>query len=205
MSVSLLSSILVLMLIVLISSADEAIIYINSSSPLASNTTPCGNVTAPCYTFDLGLDVAQEKLKESHQISITLKVSQGEQYEHTSMTNGVFEEVNGLSIIGEVSNNRDILTTVSCLGEVGFSFTNISNITIYGIKFEGCGQLQNSTSYTSSNDDYVFLTFYVGLYFLYCQNVKLTAISVNNSSGTGVVLYNIGGTNVIENSKFTRL
>ena len=204
MSVSLLSSILVLMLIVLISSANEVIIYINSSSPLASNTTSCGIVSAPCYTFDLGLNVAQEKLMETHQISITLIVSQGEQYEHTSMTNGVFEEVNGLSIIGDVSNDGDILTIVSCQGKVGFSFTNVSNITIYGIKFEGCGQLQNSTSYTSSNEDNGFLTFYVGLYFLYCQNVKLTAISVNNSSGTGVVLYNIGGTNVIENSKFTQ-
>ena len=198
-----LSSILALMLVIFISSA-EVIIYINSSSPLASNTTSCGTVNAPCYTFDLGLDIAQERLMETHQLSITLMISQGEQYKHTSMTNGVFEEVNGLSIIGEVDNNGNILTTISCQGKVGFSFTNVSNITIYGINFEGCGQLQNSTSYTISNEDNGFLTFYVGLYFLYCQNVKLSAISVNNSSGTGVVLYNIKGNNVIENSKFTQ-
>ena len=195
-------SILVLMLAVLVTSADDVIIYINSSSPLASNTTSCGNVNAPCYTFDLGLDIAQEKLMETHQISITLIVSQGEQYEHTSMTNGVFEEVNGLSIIGEVSNDGDILTVVSCQGKVGFSFIKTSSIKISGIIFDRCGQLQNSTSYNYNEENKGFLTFYVGLYFLYCRDVNLTFVTVSSTPGTGIVFYNIGGTNIIENSAF---
>ena len=204
MRVSMLLSVIFVLIIILTVSADEVIIYINSSSPLASNTTSCGTVYAPCYIFDLGLDVAQEKLMETHQLSITLMISQGEQYKHTSMTNGLFNEVNGLSIIGEVDNDGAILTIVSCEGKSGFSFTHVSNITIFGMEFEGCGQLQTSTSYNFNNDNKGFLTFYVGLYFLYCQNINLTAISVFNSSGTGVVLYNIGGTNVIDKSTFSQ-
>ena len=198
------SFILVLMLVILITSADEVIIYINSSSPLASNTTSCGTVNAPCYTFDLGLDVAQERLMETHQLSITLIVSQGEQYKHTSMTNGVFNEVNGLSIIGEADNNGKILTTISCQGKVGFSFIKTSTIKISGIIFDKCGQLQNSTSYNYNKENKSFLTFYVGLYFLYCRDVNLTFVTVSSTPGTGIVFYNIGGNNVIENSAFFR-
>ena len=198
------TSILVLMIITLTVSADEVIIYINSSSPLASNTTSCGKATTPCYTFDLGLDVAQEKLMETHQLSITLMISQGEQYKHTSMTNGVFNEVNGLSIIGEVDNNGKILTTISCQGKVGFSFIKTFTIKISGIIFDKCGQLQNSTSYNYNKNNKGFLTFYVGLYFLYCRDVNLTFVTVSCTPGTGIVFYNIGGNNIIENSAFFR-
>ena len=186
---------------VLNTSADEVIIYINSSSPLASNTTSCGNVTTPCYTFDLGLDVAQEKAI-LYQTAIVIIVSEGE-YKHSNDTNGFFKEVNGLSLIGEVDNNGNILTTITCQGKVGFSFTRSLTINIYGINFDTCGQLQNSTSYISNiQEDKGFLTFYVGLYFLYCRDVNLTHVVVSSTPGTGIVFYNIGGTNIIENSAF---
>ena len=195
------SFILVLMLAVLVTSADDVIIYINSSSPLGSNTTSCGNVTTPCYTFDLGLDVAQEKAI-LYQTAITIIMSKGE-YKHSNETNGFFKGVNGLSIIGEVSDDGDILTTITCQGKVGFSFTRSLTIKIDGINFDRCGQLQNSTSYISNNqEDKGFITFYVGLYFLYCQDVNLTHIVVSATPGTGIVFYNIGGTNIIENSAF---
>ena len=192
--------VLVLMLVVLRTSANEVIIYINSSSPLASNTTSCGNVNTPCYTFDLGLNVAQERLMETHQTAIIIiLVSKGE-YKHSNETNGFFKEVNGLSIIGEVSNDGDILTTITCQGKVGFSFIKTSSIKISGIIFDRCGQLQNSTSYNYNEENKGFLTFYVGLYFLYCRDVNLTFVTVSSTPGTGIVFYNIGGTNIIENS-----
>ena len=191
-------SILVLMITTSIVSADDVIIYINSSSPLASNTTSCGIVSAPCYTFDLGLDVAQEKAI-LYQTAITIILSEGE-YKHSNDTNGLFKKVNGLSIIGEVHNDGEILTTISCQGKVGFSFINTSSIKISGVIFDRCGQLQNSTSYNKENKG--FLTFYVGLYFLYCRDVNLAFVTVSSTPGTGIVFYNIGGTNIIENSIF---
>ena len=175
-------------------------IYINESSPDAVNDTfNCGNVSAPCQSFDLGLDVAQYLLRNLAPSSITLLLAKGD-YEHNSDTNGIFNNVSKLSIIGQTNEEED-KTFVFC-NVSGFSFTNSDNIKIFGIAFIGCGQLQNSTSYYD-NSKSVFLKFYVGLYFLYCRNVTLKLIAVSNSTATGIVLYNTIGNNIIDNIRVT--
>ena len=165
-------------------------VYVNDSSPLASNSTSCGPVTEPCQTLDLGLDVIQYSLK-GHNVSdasVELIIADGE-YDHTNTSNGVFEHIDGIMISGSAA------TTVNCANDSGFSFIYSSHIVISGIEFIGCGQLQNSTSYTS---DTSFSLFYVGLYFLYCRDVNLTEVSVSHSQATGIVLYNIIGTNILD-------
>ena len=167
-------------------------VYVNDSSPLASNSTSCGPVTEPCQALDLGLDVIQYSLKRHNvsDASVELIIAEGE-YDHTNTSNGVFRDVNSIRITGETG----FKITVNCAGDSGFSFIYSSHIVINGIEFIGCGQLQNSTSYTSSTS---FSPFYVGLYFLYCRDVNLTGVSVSNSQATGIVLYNIIGTNILD-------
>lgn len=181
------------------SAVHERTIYINESSD-ANNSMTCGTLSAPCSTFDLGLEVAQYVLSQNPNTSITLLLAEGG-YEHNSDTNGKFNYVNNLSIIGQTAGD-DILTSILCNASCGFSFIDSYNIEIYGIAFVGCEQVQNSTGYYDS-EDMSFSLFHVGLYFLYCFNVNLTRITVNDSSATGIVLYNIVGTNIIDSIKVT--
>ena len=186
-----------LLFLFLVTSTASITVYVNDSSPFASNSTSCGAVTEPCETLDLGLDVIQSLLKgQEFQLSVELIIADGE-YDHTNTTNGVFKYVSHITISGQASfimGQASFSTVINCSNDSGFSFTNTFDITITGIEFIGCGQLQYSTSYAN---DTSFSLFYVGLYFLYCRDVNLTGISVTDSHATGIVLYNIIGTNII--------
>ena len=184
-----------LLFLFLVTSTASITVYVNDSSPFASDSTSCGAVTEPCETLDLGLDVIQSLLKDQEfQLSVELIIADGE-YDHSDTTNGVLKNVNGITITGQ-SGFEDInQTIVNCIDDSGFSFINSSNIIISGIEFIGCEQLQYSTS---NANDTSFSLFYVGLYFLYCRDVNLTGISVTDSHATGIVLYNIIGTNILD-------
>ena len=184
--------VLLVCLLLVSSIASEYTIYINGSSSDAINSTKCGSVTTPCNTFDIGLEVAQSLLKNN--MSVTLAVAEGE-YRHSSNTNGLFYEVFDFGIVGQGSTS----TVISCNNNSGFKFVKSYNIKVYGIAFIGCGQIQNSTSYNYKPNNSGFSLFHVCLYFLYCHNINLTSIAVIDSNATGIVLYNIFGTNVIDN------
>ena len=188
--------ILLLVTASLIPSSSSITVYVNDSSPLASNSTSCGPVTEPCQTLDLGLDVIQYSLKGHNvfDISVELIIADGE-YDHTNTSNGVFNDMIGIRITGQGVDETGFMTTVNCANDSGFSFIESFSIIISGIEFIGCGQLQNSTSYASNTS---FSLFYVGLYFLYCRDVNLTEVSVSDSQATGIVLYNIIGTNILD-------
>ena len=192
-----------LVLFLMISSTASITVYVDDSSPLSSNSSSCGDLTEPCETLDLGLDVIQHQRQLNPSTFFELMIADGD-YDHFNATNGVFKNVNGITITGQSSFEEMNITTVTCIDDSGFSFINSSNIIISGIKFIGCGQLQNSTSYNDTS----FSMFYVGLYFLYCRDVNLTDISVTDSHATGIVLYNIIGTNIlhtvtVSNNTFT--
>ena len=184
--------VLLVCLLLVSSIASEYTIYINGSSFDAINSTKCGTVSTPCQTFDIGLEVAQSLLKNN--MSITLAVAEGE-YRHSSNTNGLFYEVFDFGLVGQGSMS----TVISCNSNSGFRFVKSYNIKVYGIAFIGCGQMQNSTSYNYKQYNSGFYLFCVSLYFLYCHNINLTSIAVIDSNAIGIVLYNIVGTNVIDN------
>ena len=185
--------IMLLLSFLLVSSiASEYTIYINGSSSDAINSTKCGTVSTPCHTFDIGLEVAQSLLKNN--MSVTLAVAEGK-HRHSSNTNGLFYEVFDFGIVGQ----GIMSTVISCNNNSGFKFVKSYNIKIYGITFIGCGQIQNSTSHNYKQNNSGFSLFRVSLYFLYCHNINLTSIAVIDSNATGIALYNIVGTNVIDN------
>ena len=180
-----------LLFLFLVTSTASITVYVNDSSPLSSNSSSCGDLSEPCETLDLGLDVIQNLLKgQDFKLSVQLIIAAGE-YNHINTSNGIFKNINHLKITGQANSS----TFINCFNESGFSFTDTLDITITGIEFVGCGQLQYSTSYAN---DTSFSMFYVGLYFLYCRDVNLTGISVTDSHATGIVLYNIIGTNILD-------
>ena len=95
-------------------------------------------------------------------------------------------------------------SVVSCGGEVGLAFVNVSTIDIMDVIFLHCAETRNSTS--RNTDIYPNVTFYefeVGLYFYLCKDVSMDKVNVSFSpNATGVVMYNTAGTNSILNSVF---
>jgi hypothetical protein len=99
------------------------------------------------------------------------------------------------------------IPTIKCLKNVGFSFTNSSNISISNIEFINCGSVQNSTSRDFSKpvtaSVIYLLKIKVGLYFYNCTDVTMRQVRVlNGSRAIGVVMYDTDGKVEICNSTF---
>ena len=186
------------LLLSLLSIATTQVIYVNRSSPNAVNTSECWKGGYPCSTFDLGVAGLHNFSK-----AMELIIAEGD-YNFTNNETGHFNYTNGISIIGKADNMNGNTkpVTIKCSEGVGFSFINCSNITINGIIFNGCSQLQNSTSYNTANG--TFSLFNVCLYFLYCSDVSLTYVIVENTKGVGVVLYNTGGSSIVDYCEFLK-
>lgn len=99
-------------------------------------------------------------------------------------------------------------STICCVENSGFTFTNCSAITIDNVAFDSCGILQNSTSINttkySQGEGYIlsYLEFRVAVYILGCGQVNLKSVNVTNSPGMGVVMYNTDGENRFEDCLF---
>ena len=107
-------------------------------------------------------------------------------------------------------------SVISCDGEeTGLAFVNVSNLEIVGVTFEYCAATRHSTSRkvtrrstsrrvtNSVHSEVLLYEFKVGLYFYLCANVHMKHVNVSLSpNATGVVMYDTGGNNTIENSVF---
>ena len=111
-----------------------------------------------------------------------------------------------------LANLRDITiasngtsSTVRCARNAGLSFENVSSLAIENVVFFGCGTSHNSTSRNLSDTEspYTLLKFTVALYFQLCDSVSLRHVTVTNSFGMGVIMYDTTGKNLISNSVFS--
>ena len=124
---------------------------------------------------------------------------------HLNFTYNVTKQQN-IWFYGNSSLSPAIPTvTIKCGENVGFSFTNSSNISISNIEFINCGSVQNSTSRDFSKIELHLLTIKVGLYFYNCTDVSMRQIRViNGSQAIGVVMYDTDGKIEISNSTFAK-
>ena len=175
---------------------DGVEIIVDSKSSV--NGGNCSNeVPFVCETFDHGMKLFLTFCERSMMLQDyekILTVMEGN-YNFTSAEVGHFNSVNNLTIKG----NSSIIT---CSHGVGFSFINSSNITIKGLVFMHCGQIQNSTSLNQSSNE--FISTIVTMYFLYCKGIVMMNVTVSDTEGTAVIFYNIVGNNIIEYSNFER-
>ena len=187
-------------MVVLASSDDpQPVIYVNLTSGI--NDTACwsSGASTPCLTLELGLRGIHTNRQG------TLLIAPG-RYGLNASSVTEFNGMNNVSLRG-VADSVKPSVVVSCDADVGLAFVKMDSLTISGITFSGCGGLRNSTSYVSStlNDTVpAFIQFYVGVYFLYCSDLNITLVEVLDTPGTGMVIYNTIGTNLIHNCTFAR-
>ena len=74
---------------------------------------------------------------------------------------------------------------IKCSGNVGFMFTEVSNVNISGITFDHCG----TSPYLKTSNSLETFT----LSFTHSYNVAISAMSVKNGKGTGLLMHNICG------------
>ena len=169
-----------------------------------SNTTCCPsnpeNSAGPCKTLTLALECVQ---KFSLQTPVSLIVNEGE-YTLTNDSNltVIKGRTGGFTISGNCSTTGPCVQ-IECEKGAGLSFIKSDEITLENLNFTGCGFPNNSTSKDFNfGNKYHFQEVTSALYFLLCRTVTISHITVQETEGTGVVMYSTVGTNKITSSNF---
>ena len=107
----------------------------------------------------------------------------------------------GLISNWEPDTTGGAMPIVQCDSSVGFTFINVSLITIKNVVFNGCGLTQPSTSLRKENNE-IFWEFIIGLTFINCSGILFDHVWINNTNGIGTFLFSSFGNNVFQNSRF---
>lgn len=111
-----------------------------------------------------------------------------------------FTNLTGLSIMGGNS-------IITCQGTgVGLAFVNVYGATFDDVAFMYCAATRMSTSknFQSMLTPKPLYSFNVSLYFHLCTNIMMSWVNVSSSpNATGVVMYDTGGNNTVENCMFS--
>ena len=179
-----------IILVFLLKIVDQSLEGDDSTIHVYSNSTTCGS--SQCGDLDSAFARAQE---DSTVKSINLSAGC---FNLNSAEVAVFEKKDGFTIVGSSVNDSEIC----CYNASGLSFISSNSVHLEHITFHGCSAIQNSTSKNFSDTDFSYVKFRVGLYFLFCNDVSFLFITVKNSTGTGLVLYNTGGENEFQQCSF---
>ena len=161
-----------------------------------------GNDTDSCIQGKESCQSLEWTFKSDHRQSSTKYVLNVGTHFLRSVTED-FEGLQFLAFIGNTNDSNEVI--IQCTGEnTGLGFINITNATFSNLTINNCAALRNSSSRDySTNQTYQSLQFQVGLYFYLCKDVTLLSVMVNNSpSATGVVMYDVSGTNQIADCQF---
>ncbi|XP_065897607.1 uncharacterized protein [Dysidea avara] len=115
--------------------------------------------------------------------------------EESNETN-TFNSANSIKVIGKEG------TTIQCKYNAGLSFNYVSNIVLQNITFHNCGMKFNSTSVNPDHPNNTTLISKVALLFEYCHNLTLSFVTIENSSGVGIQIYNTIGDVSISHCNF---
>ena len=147
----------------------------------------CSENAAPCKTLDYALNNGLTS-------STTVMIYKGLYNIH--LLNLSFFDLESVAIYGAGSN----LTTIQCSFGTGLAFFNVRQLVLANFTLLGGGRIMNSTSINTTTNDVA--VFRVALYLLDCSNVTIEGLIVTNSTGTGLVMYDVTGNVDIINSVF---
>ena len=154
---------------------------------LADANTPC-NISN--VSISINVYLSDESVSEFNICSGVFMLEE-------NRTTNVFTNRSSFKIIGNGN------TTIECKQNAGLAFKNVSDIAIQNITFYKCGMIFNSTSEDpKSNSTNKTLTSKAAILFEFCTNVSLISITVNNSDGVGIQMYNTIGKVNISHSNF---
>ena len=132
--------------------------------------------------------------EEKFKNSTTIRIAPGKYSLNTSF---VFQNTDGLTLIGNMSNLTGASIKCSDNTSAGVAFIRCRNTTIQGISFISCGALHNSSSYNNP-------LFYSALFIKENTNFQMWQVAIQNSLGIGVTLYDTVGNVVIDSVTFER-
>ena len=152
-------------------------------SSSASKNTPCRTLG---YTM--------EHLQNKTQVIL---LSSSENYQVNSGVLKV-ERKALFSLAGEQ------VATVVCTNNSGFAFSNNLELYLANLHVTGCGTLQSSTSKNYTKGAITTAPFLVAVYVNSCAKVSINNVTITESEGTAVTMYNSGSQEVsVARSSFT--
>ena len=158
--------------------ADQRLVmYVDSSSQNGVNDSSCweGAYSTPCLSLNLALKGAQHY---NHSITILLQPGQ-HQLHNGSETQ--LRNMSQLAIVGNASQGEPVVIT--CQPLAGLAFLWSTNITISNLIIINCGKIQSEHNNDCNPNQ-------VAILFTGCSSIELSNLHVNESSGTGVAVYN---------------
>ena len=173
-------------------SAQDFVVHVDQDN--GNDDANCLNSTKaqPCES----LAFAVENVPNITNKSVEIKISSPELILGTVL---LFEGFSDLTISGASSATEAV---IHCQGNnTGFSFIQVQNLTIEYVVIEGCGALQKSTSIDRSNkNETEWLR--SSLYLLECTHVSILNVTVKETDGKGVYIYDTNGIVRIEDCVF---
>ena len=142
----------------------------------------------PCKTLDYAFI---NGLKSSNT---TIMIHKG--IYSMNLLNSSFYNFENVAIYGDGSNS----TKIKCSFGMGLGFFNMKKLVLANFTLLGGGTIRYSTSINTTSRD--IAVFRVALYLLNCSDVTIDGLVVTNSTGTGLVMYNVKGNVDIINSIF---
>ena len=165
-----------------------------------SNASCCnGGPASPCESLTLALECV---VSISLTTPVSLIVSEGEYtLTNDSRLTVIEDRIGGFTITGNCYTSAPCVN-ITCDNGAGLSFIKSNDIKLENLVFTSCGFPNNSTSKDFSYDYPQFQEVSSTLYFLLCRTVTISHVTVQETEGTGVVMYSTVGDNTITNSNF---
>ena len=180
-------------------------IYVNQVNGTTENCCLQGET---CLTLNLALNCLRQNNRSTVWIepgAYHLNATGGgdDNYEFNWMQDIAIIALNEVLYLNDAIPVHVICNSVSTDHGAGLTFVNSTNVTIYGIMFDGCGVYHNSTSQSKIYSRSEAFQFFATLYFMLCADITLEYVHVNGTSGIGVVIYSTVGLNRIQNCNFS--
>ena len=179
----------VLLLLLLVQGNSQIYMNISVDWNTGFNNESCWFNKVPCKT----LDYAIEGVKSNTVITVS-NYSNGCQYLETSAT---LLHVNDIIIEG--GDNRAEILCNGTNRAAGLTIVNVTNLTIKSILLIGCGVLHEYVDIAPDNITYQFRS---ALYILNSTKILFSYITISNSTGIGLSLFDTAGPVLIENCNF---
>ena len=166
-----------------LSASVHVIIVKNSSEYCSHSSLDQSCCTSNSYTMCYqGLNEIEYDLSRFDSLSIHFEESSSTFFLHTILS---FSSYTQLEFHGASSNE----TVIQCINRgsgVGMTFKEVSNFFAFNITFKNCGQNLIKTDH--GNDG-----LQSALLFDNCSNIKLTSVTVQESTGFGITMFNVVG------------
>ena len=104
-----------------------------------------------------------------------------------------------MNLLGVGNSHTELNCHLSAFA--GFKFINVTNLLISNLDFIGCGIVIGNKELNGSNNIMLITS---SLMILSCTNITIQDVSVINGTGSGIVLYQIGGHISVLSSSFER-